>query len=75
MRDIAGTDLCEVHHNGYVARGRLRIRMRDGSEAEAGPGDVFVVSPGHDAWVVGDEPCVVFDFAGGIGEYAKAGGS
>ena len=75
VRDIAGTDLCEVHHNGYVAQGRLRIRMRDGSEAEAGPGDVFVVSPGHDAWVVGDEPCVVFDFAGGIGEYAKAGGS
>ncbi|MGI5206751.1 MFS transporter [Spirillospora sp. CA-108201] len=72
VKDIAGTDLCEVHHNGYVVSGRMHIRMRDGAEQEVGPGDVFVATPGHDAWVVGDEPCVVFDFAGGIGEYAKA---
>ncbi|MGH3242757.1 MAG: cupin domain-containing protein [Spirillospora sp.] len=72
VKPIAGTDLCEVHHNGYVVRGRMRLRMRDGAEGEVGAGDVFVVSPGHDAWVVGDEPCVVFDFGGGIGEYAKA---
>ena len=72
VKDIAGTDLCEVHHNGYVVKGRLHVRMQDGTEEEAGPGDVFVVSPGHDAWTVGDEPCVVFDFAGGIGAYAKA---
>ncbi|GAA4374739.1 hypothetical protein GCM10023088_31030 [Actinomadura verrucosospora] len=73
VKDIAGTDLCEVHHNGYVVQGRMHIRMRDGAEQEVGPGDVFVATPGHDAWVVGDEACVVFDFAGGIGEYAKAG--
>lgn len=74
LKDIAGTELCEVHHNGYIVQGRMRIRMRDGSEGEVGPGDVFVVPPGHDAWVVGDEPVVAFDFAGGIGVYAKDAG-
>lgn len=69
---IAGTELCEVHHNGYIAQGRLRLRMRDGSEAEVGPGDVFVCPPGHDAWVVGDTPVVAYDFAGGMGEYARS---
>lgn len=73
VKDIAGTDLCQVHHNGYVVQGRMRVQMQDGSEGEVGPGDVFVVEPGHDAWVLGDEPCIMFDFAGGIGEYAKAG--
>jgi hypothetical protein len=72
VKDIAGTDLCEVHHNCYVAQGRMRIRMRDGAEAEVGPGDVFVCPPGHDAWVVGDDPCVVHDFAGGMEDYARA---
>ena len=40
--------------------------------AEVGPGDVFVCPPGHDAWVVGDEPFVAYDFAGGAAEYARA---
>jgi mannose-6-phosphate isomerase-like protein (cupin superfamily) len=48
--------------------------MDDGEEADVGPGDVFVVPPGHDAWVVGDEQVMVFDFAGGMAEYAKAKG-
>jgi mannose-6-phosphate isomerase-like protein (cupin superfamily) len=55
-----------------VVSGRMRIRMDDGAEGEVGPGDVFMVPPGHDAWVVGDEPCIMFDFAGGAAEYAKA---
>jgi mannose-6-phosphate isomerase-like protein (cupin superfamily) len=69
---IAGTESCQIHHNCYVAQGRMHLRMDDGSEAEVGPGDVFVCPPGHDAWTVGDEPCVVYDFAGGAAEYAKA---
>ncbi|MET8564606.1 cupin domain-containing protein [Streptomyces flaveolus] len=69
---IAGTESCMVHHNGYVAQGRLHIRMDDGGESEVGPGDVFVCTPGHDAWVVGDEQVVVYDFAGTMAnEYAK----
>jgi uncharacterized cupin superfamily protein len=50
----------------------MGIRMEDGSEVEVGPGDVFASPPGHDAWTVGDEPCVAVDF-GGFGEYAKRG--
>jgi mannose-6-phosphate isomerase-like protein (cupin superfamily) len=70
---IAGTESCQIHHNCYVAQGRMRIRMDDGAESEVGAGDVFVCSPGHDAWVVGDEQTVVYDFAGGMAtEYAKA---
>ena len=68
---IAGTPSCQVHHNGYVISGRMHMVMDDGSEAEVGPGDVFVCPPGHDAWTVGDEPVVVLDFASGMQDYAK----
>ena len=44
--------------------------MDDGAEAEVGPGDAFVMPPGHDAWTVGTEPCVLLDF-GGISGYAQ----
>jgi len=39
------------------------VRMDDGTEAESGPDDALVAGPGHDAWVVGDEPCVLIDMA------------
>jgi len=72
VKPIAGTDTCMVNHNGYVISGRMLIRMDGGSEVEVGPGDVFVCPPGHDAWVVGDEPCVALDFSGAA-TYAKKG--
>jgi class 3 adenylate cyclase len=52
-----------IHHNGYVVSGRMRIAMDEGGESELGPGDVFVVPPGHDAWVVGDEPWVTVEWS------------
>lgn len=55
-------ELCTAPHVAYVASGRLHIVMRDGTEAEAGPGSVVVIEPGHDAWTVGDESCVFIDF-------------
>jgi quercetin dioxygenase-like cupin family protein len=61
---IAGTASCEVAHTGYVLSGRMHVVMDDGAEGEAGPGDVFRIDPGHDAWVVGTEPCVFVDFTG-----------
>jgi hypothetical protein len=70
VKPVAGTDSCEAPHTGYILSGRLHIRMDDGTEGEAGPGDAFVVSPGHDAWVVGDEPCVALDWSG-VADYAK----
>ena len=69
FRPIAGTDTCQVHHNGYCVSGRMHVLMDDGAEADVGPGDVFVISPGHDAGIVGDEPFVAYDFAA---DYAKA---
>lgn len=72
VKPIAGTDSCQVHHQGYVLSGRMTIRMDDGTEGTVGPGDVFVCPPGHDAWTIGDEDCVIVDFASGMGaEYAK----
>ena len=72
VKPIAGTDSCQVSHFGYVMSGRMRVFMDDGSEGEAGPGDVVAIPPGHDAEVVGDEACVVLDF-GEFGDYAKRG--
>lgn len=72
VKPIAGTDSCQVHHNGFVISGHMTIRMDDGTEAEVGPGDVFVCPPGHDAWTVGNEDCVIIDFASGMADdYAK----
>ncbi|HKH14927.1 MAG TPA: cupin domain-containing protein [Solirubrobacterales bacterium] len=70
VKPIAGTDSCQVSHLGYVLSGRMRVQMDDGSDGEVGPGDIFAIPPGHDAEVVGDEPCVMVDF-GEFGEYAK----
>lgn len=70
VKPIAGTDSCQVAHLGYVIAGRMKVHMDDGAEGEVGPGDVFAIPPGHDAEVIGAEPCVLVDF-GEFGEYAK----
>lgn len=70
VKPAAGTETCQVHHTGYVISGRMKVRMDNGTESEVGPGDVMDIPPGHDAWVVGNEPCVSIDFAGGA-TYAK----
>ncbi|MEV4100318.1 cupin domain-containing protein [Nonomuraea sp. NPDC049649] len=75
VKEIAGTESCQVHHTGLVVQGRLAIRMDDGTETEVDPGEVFVCPPGHDAWVVGDEQVILYDFAGGAADYAKAKGA
>ena len=62
VRPVAGTDRCMYHHVGVTLQGRLRAEMPDGTELEIGPGDVFEIPPGHDAWVVGDSPWVSVDF-------------
>jgi uncharacterized cupin superfamily protein len=73
VKPVAGTESCQVAHTGYVASGRMMIRMDDGTEHEFGPGDVGTIPPGHDAWVVGDDACVFIDFQGGE-IYAKPQG-
>jgi quercetin dioxygenase-like cupin family protein len=70
VKPIAGTASCEAPHFQYHVSGRLAIRMDDGSEFIAGPGDVTSLPSGHDAWVVGDEAVVVVDWFG-ASNYAK----
>jgi hypothetical protein len=75
IKPVAGTDSCQLRHVGLVEAGRLRIRHDDGAEAEVGPGQPYVIEPGHDAWVVGDEPFTAYEFeARSAEEYARAGG-
>ena len=57
-------------HVGYVISGRMKIVMDDGEEIEIGPGDFMTAAPGHDAWIIGNEPCVVIDWQG-MADYAK----
>ena len=71
VKPIAKTDSCQAAHLGYYISGRMKVVMDDGQEEEFGPGDYAVIPPGHDAWVVGDEPCVVIDWQG-FTNYAKA---
>ena len=70
VKPIAQTASCEAPHFQYHLSGRLGIRMDDGTEFVAGPGDVTSLPSGHDAWVVGDEPVVVVDWYGAT-DYAK----
>ena len=70
VKPIAGTDSCQVPHVGYVISGRMAVVMDDGTENEFGPDEALVIPPGHDAWTVGEEPCIVLDFSG-ADEYAK----
>ena len=61
VKPLAQTDSCQVRHTGYVVSGRMKVVMDDRSEADLGPGDAYVIEPGHDAWIVGDEPFVGVD--------------
>ncbi len=64
MRPIAGTETCQGTHFTYIVSGHFRTVMDDGRVDDLGPGDIGITAPGHDAWVVGNEPCVLFDFQG-----------
>jgi hypothetical protein len=62
IKPVAGTDSCQVRHVGVAGSGRLTVKHDDGTEVEFGAGDAYVIEPGHDAWVVGDEPFVAYEF-------------
>lgn len=62
MHAGAQTGKSSERHIGWIVSGEMTIRTADGEEYEVGPGDFFEVGPGHDAWVIGDEPCIAFDF-------------
>ncbi len=62
-----GQSLCPVEHIGMVVSGRAAVRMQDGEEFVMEPGDVFAIPPGHDSWVVGDQPYVSVHLMGAAG--------
>lgn len=70
VKPIAQTESCESPHFLYMLSGRMGVAMDDGTEGEAGPGDVVRIEPGHDAWTIGDEAVVAVDF-GPSPAYAK----
>jgi len=70
VKPIAKTESCQGPHLGYYVSGHMHVVMDDGEEMDFGPGDFAVIPPGHDAWIVGDEPCVVIDWQG-FADYAK----
>ena len=73
LKPIQGTSSCQIHHLQLLLAGRIRVEMDDGEVGECGPGDVFDVPPGHDAWVVGEETVVLLDVLGNIGALGVPG--
>jgi hypothetical protein len=72
IKPVAGTDSCQARHVGVVITGRLHVTHDDGSEDEVAPGNAYVIEPGHDAWVIGDEPFVGYEFESRTAaDYAK----
>jgi quercetin dioxygenase-like cupin family protein len=74
IRPMVGTESCQVHHLQYVISGHLKIVMDDGTETQLGPGDFASIPPGHDAWVVGQEPLVCIDFSPDMKQYTEQSG-
>jgi len=60
----AGETSCQVEHVGLVLGGQAAVKMDDGAERVMREGEFFYVPPGHDSWVVGDEPYVSLHFMG-----------
>ncbi len=73
VRPVAGTDRCQVRHVGVVQSGRMVVSHDDGTELELSAGQPYLIEPGHDAWVIGDEALVTFEFESRTAErYARA---
>ncbi len=66
-----GGDSCQTEHIGYLISGTMGVQTTDGTTGEVKPGSVYHIAPGHDGWVIGDEPVVVVEFQGAA-NYAKA---
>jgi hypothetical protein len=71
IKPAVGTESCQVEHIGYVVSGTLHVEHEDGTSGDATAGMVYRIAPGHDGWVVGDEPVVAVEFQGAA-NYAKS---
>jgi class 3 adenylate cyclase len=71
LRKETDEPLCQIHHLQLLLSGRFAVEMDDGEYVEIGPNEIFDVPPGHDAWVLGDEPAVLLDFLGNIEQLGR----
>jgi hypothetical protein len=71
VKPIAQTESCEFPHRFFVTEGSLHVRMDDGTELEATPGDAVMIGPNHDAWVTSDGPCVMWGIDGADTDFGK----
>ena len=62
VKPVAGTDSCQARHVGVVSTGQLHVEHEDGTTLDLAPGDAYVIEPGHDAWVLGDDTFVGYEF-------------
>jgi class 3 adenylate cyclase len=72
IKPVVGTPSCQVHHLQLILAGHCGLRMDAGDEYEFGPNDVIDIPPGHDFWVVGDEPLVLMDMSGNSPDFGLA---
>jgi hypothetical protein len=70
IKPVVGTESCQTEHVGYLVSGTLCVVSDDGTSGQISSGSVYRIAPGHDAWVVDDQPVVVVEFQGAA-TYAK----
>jgi hypothetical protein len=72
IKPVVGTDSCQIRHVGIVESGAMHVVHEDGTELDLGPGEPYVIEPGHNAWIIGDAPFVAFEFESRAAEeYAR----
>jgi uncharacterized cupin superfamily protein len=62
IKPVVGTERCQNDHVGYLESGRMAVVHEDGTQVEISPGEAYRIAPGHDAWVVGDQVVVAYEF-------------
>ena len=73
IKPVAGTDTCQARHVGTVVSGTIHVSCDDGTETDLGPGDAYRIEAGHDAWVVGNDTFVGYEFESTTADtYAKS---
>ena len=72
VKPVAGTEKCQVHHLGFIQSGTVHVVHDDGTALELAPGNAYEILRGHDAWVLGDDRCIAFEFESRAAEeYAR----
>jgi hypothetical protein len=62
VKPVAGTETCQARHLGVLVSGSMHVLAADGTESTISPGSAYVIEPGHDAWVTGDDPVIAYEF-------------